>query len=90
MIQNDRDASFAKIMGDPSMPEDGTAEYDQWLFNNTWQAATERSGERVRVLEEVLQYIQSLANEDAELDSFNMGRIKGTIEHVLKGDSNHR
>jgi hypothetical protein len=34
-----REAAFKKIMGAIDMPDDGSPDYDEWLFNKTWYAA---------------------------------------------------
>ncbi len=44
--------AFEKIMGSPYMPKDGTSEYDEWLFNETWQAATSTHAEQIKQLQD--------------------------------------
>lgn len=39
MTDKIRDAAFAQIMSDVTMPDTLAPEYDEWLFDKTWQAA---------------------------------------------------
>lgn len=35
----EKEKAFANIMGAVDMPPDNSPEYDEWLFNKTWEAA---------------------------------------------------
>lgn len=39
MREAEKITAFRNIMGDPSMPDDNSVEYDLWLFEAAWQAA---------------------------------------------------
>ena len=60
--------AFNRIMGDVTMPESDAPDYDEWLFNKTWQAALLYMQQHVRPLVEAREALRRLASPEAFIE----------------------
>jgi len=79
MTDKDREVAFGLCMGDVNLPPVPEPDYETFIFNYAWQAATERAEERERELKIGITY--------ALHEDLLPSECKVILEQALKGES---